>query len=109
VVLVELRQMDVAILDFPAASFDAAIATFLFCVLPDDQPVPALRELRRVVRPDGAIRLLEHVRPQSLLRSLSVAAWEPWAYGASFDRNTRALVVEARSRPRTCGSALRRG
>src|SRR5438067_12861829 len=32
---VELRRMDVAALDFPDRSFDAAIATFLFCVLPD--------------------------------------------------------------------------
>src|SRR5215472_14324422 len=95
---VELRQMDVTHLDFPAASFDAAIATFLFCVLPDEKQVPALRELRRVVRPGGAIRLLEYVRPQRLLRRLSVAVWEPWvawAYGASFDRNTAVHVVEA--------------
>ena len=90
---VELRQMDVTRLDFPPASFDAAVATFLFCVLANDQQVPALRELRRVVRPGGTIRLLEYVRPRSPLRRLSVAVWEPWvawAYGAGFDRNTAA-------------------
>ena len=57
---VELRQMDVTRLDFPDASFDAAIATFLFCVLPGEQQVPALRELARVVKPGGPIRLLEY-------------------------------------------------
>jgi ubiquinone/menaquinone biosynthesis C-methylase UbiE len=95
---VELRQMDVMNLDFPPASFDAAVATFLFCVLADNQQVPALRELRRVVRPDGAIRLLEYVRPRGTLRRLSVAMWEPWValtYGAGFDRNTAAHIPEA--------------
>ena len=95
---IELRQMDVANLDFPSASFDAAVATFLFCVLADDQQVPALRELRRVVRPGGTIRLLEYVRPRSLLRRLSVAMWKPWvawAYGAGFDRNTAQHIPEA--------------
>ncbi len=95
---IELRQMDVTSLEFPPASFDAAVATFLFCALPDDQQVPALRELRRVVRPGGAIRLLEYVRPRSPLRRLSAAMWEPWvawAYGAEFDRNTAAHVPEA--------------
>ena len=32
---VELRQMDVTHLDFPDRAFDGAVATFLFCVLPD--------------------------------------------------------------------------
>ena len=95
---VELRQMDVVNLDFPPASFDAAVATFLFCVLADAQQVPALRELRRVVRPGGIIRLLEYVRPRSPLRRLSVALWQPWvawAYGAGFGRNTAAHIPEA--------------
>jgi ubiquinone/menaquinone biosynthesis C-methylase UbiE len=95
---VELRQMDVVNLDFPPASFDAAVATFLFCVLADAQQVPALRELRRVVRPGGTIRLLEYVRPHSALRGFSVALWQPWvawAYGAGFDRNTAAHIPEA--------------
>lgn len=95
---VELRHMDVTRLDFPPASFDAAVATFLFCVLANDLQVPALRELRRVVRPRGSIRLLEYVRPRSRLRRLSIAVWQPWvawAYGAGFDRNTEAHVSEA--------------
>lgn len=95
---IELREMDVVNLDFPTASFDAAVATFLFCVLADDRQVPALRELRRVVRPGGTIRLLEYVRPHGKLRRLSVALWEPWvawAYGAGFDRNTATHIPEA--------------
>ena len=88
---VELREKEVTRLDFPAGSFDAAVATFLFCVLPDERQLPALRELRRVVRPGSAVRLLEYVRPRRLLRGAIAKLWEPWiawAYGASFDRKT---------------------
>lgn len=95
---VELRQMDVTSLDLPSASFDAAVATFLFCALPDELQVPALRELGRVVKPGGEIRLLEYVRPTGTLRRVIAKIWEPWigwAYGASFDRDTEAHVPQA--------------
>src|SRR6266576_3765907 len=65
-----LYQMDVTHLEFPAGSFDAAVATFLFCVLPNDLQVPALRELGRVVKPGGLIRLLEYVRPHGTIRRI---------------------------------------
>jgi phosphatidylethanolamine/phosphatidyl-N-methylethanolamine N-methyltransferase len=57
---VDLHLMDAQRLSFPDASFDAAVATFVFCSVPD--PVLGLRELARVVKPDGQILLLEHVR-----------------------------------------------
>src|SRR5580692_4153480 len=41
---VELRHMDVTRIELPDRHFDAAVATFLFCVLPDELQVPALRE-----------------------------------------------------------------
>ena len=46
---VDLRPMDAQKLAFPDAAFDAAVATFVFCSVPD--PVLGLRELGRVVRP----------------------------------------------------------
>ncbi len=94
---VELRRMDVTRLDLPDGSFDAAIATFVFCVLPDaDQPA-ALRELARVVKPGGVIRLLEYVRPRGPRRGVA-RLWEPWmawAYGAGFDRRTEEHIRTA--------------
>ena len=90
--------MNVTRLDFPAGAFDAAVATFLFCVLPDKLQLPVLRELRRVVRPGGTVRLLDYVRPRRFLRSAVAKLWEPWiawAYGASFDRKTEECIPEA--------------
>ena len=95
---IELREMDISRLDFPAGSFDVAVATFLFCVLADELQLPALRELGRVIRTDGSIRLLDYVRPQRPLRRAIAGLWEPWiawAYGASFDRSTEELIPEA--------------
>jgi ubiquinone/menaquinone biosynthesis C-methylase UbiE len=57
---VELHEMDAQNLRFEENSFDVAVATFVFCSVPD--PVRGLRELGRVVRPEGRIVLLEHVR-----------------------------------------------
>ena len=95
---VELRQMDVTRLDIPDRTFDAAVATFLLCVLPEELQVPALKELGRVVKPGGSVRLLEYVRPQRTVRRVLARLWEPWiawAYGASFDRRTEEHIPEA--------------
>ena len=95
---IELRLMDVTSLAFANDTFDAAVSTFLFCVLPDRQQVPALRELGRVVKLGGSIRLLEYVRPRGTLRRIVSKIWEPWvafAYGASFDRHTESHLPAA--------------
>lgn len=60
---VRLAVADVQRLPFPDASFDTVCATCVFCSVAD--PVAGLRELARVVRPDGEVRLLEHVRPHT--------------------------------------------
>lgn len=94
---IELRTMDVTRLDFPNEWFDAAVASFLFCVLPDELQTPALGELRRVVKPGGTIRLLEYVRPHGRVRRLITKVWQPWiawAYGAGFDRRTEKHISE---------------
>jgi ubiquinone/menaquinone biosynthesis C-methylase UbiE len=95
---VELKQMDVTRLDLLDDSFDAAVATFLFCVLPDDLQEPALRELGRVVRPGGYIRLLDYVRPKRAVRRFIAGLWEPWmawAFGARLDRRTETYISKA--------------
>lgn len=95
---VALAQMDVTRLAFADGRFDAAVATFLFCVLPEEMQEPALREIARVVKPGGLVRLLEYTRPQNALRAAITRLWEPWvrfAYGAGYDRQTERHVAEA--------------
>ena len=57
---VNLRLGDVQSLDFPDDTFDEAIATFVFCSVPD--PVLGFNEIARVLKPNGRLLLLEHVR-----------------------------------------------
>jgi ubiquinone/menaquinone biosynthesis C-methylase UbiE len=57
---VDLRQMDTQELTFPSDTLATVVATFVFCSVPD--PVIGLSELGRVCKPEGEIRLLEHMR-----------------------------------------------
>jgi ubiquinone/menaquinone biosynthesis C-methylase UbiE len=44
----------------PDASFDSVVSTFTLCSIPD--PVAALEQMRRVLKPDGKLFLVEHGR-----------------------------------------------
>lgn len=95
-----LRLIEANVLDIPFddGTFDAATATFLFCVLPDELQRLALLEIARVVRPGGKIVLLEYVLSRNRMRRRMMRLWAPWvrfAYGASFDRRTREHVLAA--------------
>ena len=62
---VHLLQTRAESLPFADDTFDAALATLVFCSLAS--PERAFAELRRVVRAGGRVVLLEHVRPAGLL------------------------------------------
>ena len=88
---VALNEMNVMNLSFSDNSFDAVISTFLFCVLDPKHQIPALKELARVCKPDGELRLLEYSYSKNRRRRFIMKLWSPWvrfAYGAAFDRNT---------------------
>ena len=97
-VTADLRERDVTATGFPDASFDYAVATFLFCVLDNEQQLPALRELRRITKPSGEIRILEYAYSSRPLRPFVIHLWAPWVrwmYGAAFDRRTEQYVEAA--------------
>lgn len=92
---VHLTQADAQTLPFGDNSFDAAFATLVFCSIPD--PMKAFAELIRVVRPDGRVVLLEHVRPRGILGPVfdfinlfSMALMED-----HFNRRTAEMAAEA--------------
>jgi ubiquinone/menaquinone biosynthesis C-methylase UbiE len=95
---VELLEMNVLATTFPDQYFDAIVATFLFCVLDEDQQLPALRELARICKPTGELRCLEYTYSNDPIRHFVMRLWTPWVrwlYGAAFDRQTERYVPRA--------------
>ena len=95
---VDLLEMDILATSFPNHHFDAIATSFLFCVLDETQQLPALREMRRICRPGGTIRILEYALSEEPVKRFMMRIWEPWvgwAYGAAFDRNTEQYVHDA--------------
>jgi ubiquinone/menaquinone biosynthesis C-methylase UbiE len=82
----------------PDASFDAAVACLVLCSVPDQGAV--LGELRRVLRPGGTLRFLEHVRATTpgMVRFQRVAdrtVWPLVAGGCHVSRDTEAAIGHA--------------
>ena len=91
-----LVEADVQDLPFDDDTFDTAVGTCVFCSVVD--PVQGLRELGRVVRPDGRILLLEHVRPTNkLLGRISdvVSIFTRRIFGFRTNRRTEENVAAA--------------
>ncbi|HTP20568.1 MAG TPA: class I SAM-dependent methyltransferase [Solirubrobacteraceae bacterium] len=88
-------------LPFADGSVDTIVSTFVLCTV--DAPDLALREIARVLRPDGELLFIEHVRSDSP----TLAYWQdrlakPWrcfAQGCRCNRATAELIV-------TCGLEL---
>lgn len=99
------------------ASCDAAVACLVLCTVPDQ--ASALAELRRVLRPGGELRFLEHVRGQTprmarAQRFVDRTFW-PRAFGgchtardtvAAIERAGFAIEHERDLRPRSLPSFL---
>lgn len=93
-----LRPMNLLSLDFPDASFDTVSCTFVLLCLPDELQEQALKELRRVTRPDGRILILDYRRsPKAGLRLLRqcLKPWLKWAFAATFDATTERYLSAA--------------
>jgi phosphatidylethanolamine/phosphatidyl-N-methylethanolamine N-methyltransferase len=93
---VDLVLADAHHLPFRDKAFDAAAATFVFCSVPD--PIAGLQEMRRVVRDDGRVHLLEHVRAPNPVVGRLMDLGNPVAVrlsGANINRDTVSNVSKA--------------
>lgn len=93
---VKLQVADVQSLPHEDGRFDTAVATFLFCSVPD--PVRGLREARRILRRGGRLLLLEHVLSERALLRCMMRWLDPipaHVWGAHIDRDTVTKVRKA--------------
>ena len=93
---VTLDQADVQELPFASRSFDTVSATCVFCSVAD--PVAGLAEVARVVKTDGRVLLLEHVRPRNAVLGWLADRLAPVvsrAFGPDINRRTEDNVATA--------------
>jgi ubiquinone/menaquinone biosynthesis C-methylase UbiE len=84
-------------LPFRAGVFDTVVSGLVLCSVPD--PARGLAEVRRVLRADGEVRALEHVRATGAWRArfqdLIQPAWTCLAGGCHPNRDTERTIEAA--------------
>ncbi len=85
-------------LPFEDDSFDTVVATLVLCTV--DDPVSAVDEVGRVLRPGGSLILLEHVRAETpgLARAQDLlhGPWFAIGHGCHCNRDTAAVIGGSR-------------
>lgn len=93
---IDFTIMDGELLGFPDNHFDTVVESLTLCTFPD--PVLALREMGRVVKPGGRILLLEHGRsdrPRLGRYQDRRAAKHAKVLSCNWNREPQELVVQA--------------
>ncbi len=92
---IKLMRMDATNMGFPQNSFDFVISTFVFCTVPN--PIAGLREVKRVLKPEGKAIFLEHMRSDKWFNNIVLYAMNPLSkalVGTSIIRKTKENILE---------------
>ncbi len=94
---VTLQRGDAATMPYPDASFDTVVGTFVLCSVGDVHAT--LLEIRRVLRPGGSVRFLEHARSgHSLVARIQdrvAPGWATLSGGCRLDHDVRSSIEAA--------------
>lgn len=93
---VDLRRESAEALTLDDRSFDTVVMTFTLCSIPD--PLAALREMRRVLKPGGRLLFVEHgLSPDAGVRRWQERLnplWKRLAGGCNLTRKIDVLLAE---------------
>lgn len=91
---IRVQQADVDALPFEDGQYDHTVATQVLCSV--GEPERCLAEIRRVTKPGGSIRLIEHVRADGgwprRLQSWVTPVWQLVFDGCHLNRDTLGLI-----------------
>lgn len=92
----ELIPLSAERIPVPDRQFDSVVCTFTLCTIPD--PLAALAELRRVLKPGGELLFSEHgLSPDAGVERWQhwlTPVWKPFAGGCHLDRDMPALLAD---------------
>ncbi len=95
---VQFVESDIVKAPFRDNTFDNVICSFLFCVLKPQEQITALKEICRICKPQGEIRLLDYCYSKHFIKRMGMYLWAPWvkwAYGAEFNSQTQSYLDTA--------------
>lgn len=94
---VSVHELPIESTGLPDASFDSVVCTLVLCTVADQ--AVALREVRRLLAPDGRLLFLEHVRSPGLRGRVQAIATPVWSAtagaGCHLDRRTLDAIRDA--------------
>ena len=94
---ISIQELNLTRLPFPDNTFDAVVATFVLCVMPEKVEKKALKELVRVTKKDGRLYFLEYVYSQKFFRKIfmKLTAWIPKIlFGMKYNTTLKAIKEE---------------
>lgn len=87
---IEIVSVSAEKLPFDDNTFDTVVITLALCTIPN--PDKALKEAKRVCKPNGKLLILEHIKNENkflfFLQNILTPTWENFAMGCHLNRDT---------------------
>jgi len=108
---VELITLSAEEIPAPDATYDTVVCTFTLCTIPD--PIKALHEMRRVLKPGGQLLFCEHGRSPDegvqVWQDRLTPWWKPIAGGCHLNRDVPTMLSDGGFRAAEIESSYLKG
>ncbi|MCS5422907.1 class I SAM-dependent methyltransferase, partial [Psychrilyobacter sp. S5] len=91
---IEIVSASAEDLPFDDNTFDTVVITLALCTIPN--PYKALKEAKRVCKPNGKLLILEHIKNENkilfFLQNILTPVWKIFAMGCHLNRDTLNII-----------------